>query len=276
VVDDRQESLDRETGTLWHIMGFGVERHPPGVRYWFENRERDTQVVVFQYVVSGELQFRDAKREVHAVRAGSALLFMHGEDTAYGLSRHATETLMTEFVSFAGSGVREHWGLLRTRSSVLEIDPAGPLLPAMRQVTGMTALGQPRDSVGMATALHTFTMLLFAGERQAHARTQSPVERALDDLLRSPTSPWSLKQLAERHGVSREHFTRMFHSRLGEAPAHYLARVRRQRAMELLAQTALPVAEVARQAGYASTHTMARQVRLFSGLSPRAIRRRQA
>jgi AraC-like DNA-binding protein len=36
------------------------------------------------------------------------------------------------------------------------------------------------------------------------------------------------------------------------------------------------VAEVARQSGYASTHTMARQVRLSTGLSPRAIRRQRS
>ena len=170
--------------------------------------------------------------------------------------------------------MREHWELLRAHGSVLPVAADGPGLAAMRQVIGLAAPGASRDAVAMAGALHTFALLLFADQRQAHARSQSPVERAVDDLLRSPTSPWSLKQLAERHGVSREHLTRTFHQRLGEAPGTYLAKIRRERALALLSQTVLPVAEVARQAGYASTHTMARQVRLLTGLSPRTLRRR--
>ena len=273
-MDAGPRSVQRETGTLWHATGFGRERHPPGAAYWFENSVRDAATVVFQYVVSGELQFRDANRAQHTVRAGAALLFMHGEPTAYGLSRQATEALVVEFLSFAGAGVREHWELLRAHGSVLALDAEGAVLRAMRQVVSLAAPGAATEAVDMAGALHTFAMLLFADQRQAQALAQSPVERAVDDLLRAPTSPWSLKQLAERHGVSREHLTRTFQQRLGEAPGTYLAKIRRERALALLSQTVLPVAEVARQAGYASTHTMARQVRLLTGLSPRTLRRR--
>ena len=77
----------------------------------------------------------------------------------------------------------------------------------------------------------------------------------------------------KRHGCSREHLARRVAERLGVPPATWLARVRLERALALLRDTALPVAAIARQCGFGSTHTLARRVRAATGRSPRGLRR---
>ncbi len=272
---DRQDVVRQEAETLWRVNGFGQERHAPGGSYWFENRERDSQTVVFQHCLSGLIHFRDQRRAIHQVLPGHAVLFMHGEDSAYGIPRGATEPFVTQFIGLAGAGVREHWALLRRQGSVIAVDPEGPVLPALRKLMDLASPRSGCDAATMAMELHAFVMLLFTSLRQAHVRAQTPVERAVDDLLRHATAPWSLKQLAERHGVSREHLTRSFRQRLGVSPAAYLAKARLEKALELLRETTVPVAQVARQAGFSSTHTLARQVRAATGGSPRAVRRKE-
>jgi AraC-like DNA-binding protein len=271
-VPDPDDPLRQEAATLWRVGGYGRERHAPSAKYWFENAVRDRVSVIFQYDVSGEIHYRDQRRQVHTLTPGHALLFMHGEDTAYGLPRGASEAFVTEFIGLTGAGLREHWALLRAGSSIMRIDPDGPVLPAMRRLMELSGARERVDAATMAAEVHAFVMLLHASQRRAQADAQSAVERALDELVRHPTAPWSLKQLADRHRVSREHLSRSFHARHGLAPAAWLAQQRLERALSLLRDTVLPVAEVARQAGYASTHTMARQVRAATGRSPRAVR----
>lgn len=265
---------EQEAATLWRVAGFGRERHLPGVRWWFENRLRETPLVVLQCALEGRFTYRGPDGLVLPVVAGEALLFMHGEESAYGLPRDATEPFVTEFVALAGAGLREHWLLLRQEGSVLPAAEGAAALDLTRRLIARTeALRQ--DALALSREVHAAVHELVELRWLAQARARSPVERAVDDLLRAPTASWSLKEVAERHGVSREHLTRTFHRQVGEAPAAWLARARLGHALALLERTLLPVAEVARQAGYASTHTLARQVRLHTGRSPRGVRERR-
>ncbi len=261
-----------EATTLWRRESFGRQRHPPGVDYWFENRERDRETVVLQLAVSGSIRYRDLDGVSRLVTAGEGLLFMHGEDTAYGLARDATEPFVTEYLAMTGAGLREHWQLLRREGSILSPAEMAAVLPPLRRLIARPASSD--EPLAVAGEIHALVMALLLVRDRARAAQQSPVERAVDDLLRSPTMPGSLKTLADRHGVSREHFTRCFRSRMGETPGRYAARVRLERALDLLAQTALPVLEVARQAGFASPHTLARQLRAATGRPPSALRSR--
>jgi transcriptional regulator GlxA family with amidase domain len=147
------------------------------------------------------------------------------------------------------------------------------VLAALRR---LVALADPRlvhEATVIAAAVHEFVMLLFTSLRRDLVASQSPVERAIDAILANPTHPWSLKEVAERHRCSREHLTRAFTRRLGTAPGAWLAEARVRRAIQLLRETALPVAAVAEQSGFSSTHTLARQVRAATGSSPRLLRR---
>ncbi|NBB83794.1 MAG: helix-turn-helix domain-containing protein [Alphaproteobacteria bacterium] len=95
----------------------------------------------------------------------------------------------------------------------------------------------------------------------------------MDELLNDPLGAASLKQLAARHAVSREHLIRCFARRVGRPPAAYVAERRRHCAIDLICQTTRPMAAIAKQAGYASAHTMARQLRGATGRPPSALRR---
>jgi AraC-like DNA-binding protein len=253
----------------WQISSFGRERRPPSIGYWWENAKRaPTDLAVFQLTLSGSMVFRDAQGD-HAVPAGSAALFRYGEETAYGLLPGTTAVYETTWINCCGAGLGDHWDLLRLRHGpVLAVDES--VLAAFH---GLYALGERgADPVEMAPAMHAFVLLLDASLRRERLRAHGPVEAALEELIQHPTAAWSLKELAERHGVSREHLTRTFRSRQGTSPAAWLAQARLAKALHLLRETRLPVAEIARQAGFASTHTLARQVRRATGASPRTAR----
>jgi AraC-like DNA-binding protein len=259
---------------LWRVETHGHERHPPGARWWFDNRTRHDGCCVIQLALSGRMRLV-AGRE-YDVGPGQAVLFRQPSPTAYGLPPDARETFVTEWLLLRGAGLAEHWdGIAALRGPVVPLVCDGPVHRAMRQLGDLAAPRSRTPPLVMAAALHAFVMLLWEGAMSAHDSDLRPVERAIEAILAAPTAPWSLKRLADEHGVSREHLARAFRERVGMPPAAWLAAERVRRAVELLERTSLPIRAVRDQTGFASSHTLIRRVRAVTGCSPLAVRRRR-
>src|SRR5690606_15490148 len=76
--------------------------------------------------------------------------------------------------------------------------------------------------------------------------------RLLDEPEAWTVEPPSMEQLAARLGVSDRHLRRIFEEQLGVSPLQYLQTRRLLAAKQLLADTTLPVAQVALASGFAS------------------------
>ncbi len=84
-----------------------------------------------------------------------------------------------------------------------------------------------------------------------------------------------LGDLARLVGLSETHFCRAFGQSTGIAPRALLRKLRMQRAKELLATQAMPIAEIALEVGYGNQSSFGVAFRQATGLSPRAWQRRQ-
>lgn len=271
-----------EQGTaLWNIVSYGGERHPPGKHWWNDNRRRQPfgQVVV-QYIDAGSMTLIAQGRRF-AVEANMAAILTYGDDSQYGLLPDAIpggHGCRTRWVLLEGAGLPEHINALRSRfGPVFDFHHDRGVSNAMRDLVKLAdprAPGTPggRDVLAIADHVHRLVMRLFEFGLRTRYAAQSPVERAIDELLRDPLSPVSMKELAQRHGISREHLTRLFSQRVGRSPGQFLADARLERALSLLRETHLPIAAVAQQAGYHNVHTLSRQIRTAAGRSPSAVR----
>lgn len=90
-------------------------------------------------------------------------------------------------------------------------------------------------------------------------------ERLADDI--------SLEELAVEAKLSTFHFARMFKHSFGAPPRVYLTQLRMERACELLAQTDLPITEIAQEVGYSSNQVLARLFVKHHGMPPSDYRR---
>jgi AraC-like DNA-binding protein len=82
-----------------------------------------------------------------------------------------------------------------------------------------------------------------------------------------------LKTLAEKVGLSRWHFARAFKQSMGATPHSYLMCRRLVRAQELLAETDLPLAEIALETGFSDQSHFSRRFREHLDVSPSMFRR---
>ena len=102
--------------------------------------------------------------------------------------------------------------------------------------------------------------------------TPARLRRVLDRIEAGLPSPLPLASLAAEAGMSPFHFAREFQRAVGVPPHQYLIRRRLDRAVLLLARRNMPLADVARAAGFAHVSHLARQMRRLTGLSPARFR----
>src|SRR5690606_26167350 len=114
---------------------------------------------------------------------------------------------------------------------------------------------------------------IVALERElAHEQDVSPIDRAMELIRLSPDQQWSVKELAERYKMSREHFIRCFTERHGVSPGTAMRRVRLERALRLVVSTNLPIRDVARQCGYNELSSFCRAFRQEYHMPPEQFR----
>ncbi len=206
------------------------------------------------------------------VTAGQLVLFRQGDDSRYG-KIHPQDAYACRWVTLGGAGLDAHMQTL--------VDWHGPVFDTGEQHPLIDQMGQLQSFVGphrgpvttVAHAVHTFVMMLFEFAQRRLDRRLSPAERGVQRLLRDPYTNEGLKTIAGEVGCTRETLSRAFKAETGEPPHTYATRLRSQRALNLLRATVLPMDEIARQAGFTNAHTLARQVRSLTGLSPTQFRK---
>lgn len=92
--------------------------------------------------------------------------------------------------------------------------------------------------------------------------------RAVVAMLESPSSPWTLDQLAARANASRASLVRMFNKLAHMPPLDFLCELRLELARRKLTVSTLPLGEIAAEIGYQSESAFSRAFRRRFGMPP--------
>ncbi len=104
--------------------------------------------------------------------------------------------------------------------------------------------------------------------QRVHARVQDALSWFSEHMHENP----GLDDVAQAAHVSPAHLRRLFHESLQNAPKEVFDQLRFQRAMQLLTDTSLPVAEVALACGFEEQSSFSRAFKRRFGSSPRELR----
>ncbi|MCD6023186.1 MAG: AraC family transcriptional regulator [Fibrobacteria bacterium] len=113
-----------------------------------------------------------------------------------------------------------------------------------------------------------------AGEgRWSRALRDPHLHRAIEAMHAHPERDWNLEELAERAGLSRAAFAQRFKKLASDTPGHYLARLRIQRAMDLLRATDDNLDAIAERVGYGDPFVFSKAFKRIQGVSPREFKK---
>ena len=98
------------------------------------------------------------------------------------------------------------------------------------------------------------------------------LRRALEFMHDNFGREIAVEEIASAAYLSEYHFARFFKQISGVTPHVYLANLRLERARKLLAETALPISEIASMVGYQSQSHFTKMFKSVTGVTPRAYR----
>jgi AraC family transcriptional regulator len=122
---------------------------------------------------------------------------------------------------------------------------------------------------GLIERIDALQLIRTSTRREIYRR----ISLATDYLHSNYRQPIDLDSLGKAACLSKYHFLRLFTRVHGITPHQYLLRKRAKTALRLLQTTPLDVCEIASSVGFAQRHALLRQMRRWTGLSPREIRR---
>jgi len=135
-----------------------------------------------------------------------------------------------------------------------------------------TLAGERRASVWAYEILLAASCGLAGTNAPADNRTARRARQWID--RHHPDPHLNISGLADRLGVHRSTLYRSFKKQFGVSLIQYLNRLRIRRALRLLQETRLPIADVAVQSGIPDIAYFSRQIRSQTGFGPRAFRQR--
>lgn len=161
--------------------------------------------------------------------------------------------------------------LVRARAA---IDPFFPLDAGLGHLIGY--LGERgTDRIEPALAHHATALLRDALERRFDAPAlPRVVADAMALMERRLAEPLTVAELAAEAGLSPSRLHAAFRAATGQGPAACLADLRLDRAMALLGQGRLGIAEIALACGYAEQSALTRALRRRRGVTPGQVRPR--
>ncbi|MGN0286937.1 MAG: helix-turn-helix domain-containing protein [Atopobiaceae bacterium] len=231
-------------------------------------RSHKDAFIVF-YTLGGEGLIQQGDTEVRLMR-GQGLIMDCRTPQRYGTSpsRHHWYHLWTHV---DGAGVRalaDRMGLMKPISL-----PLADVRPAFDNIFADLAVESPLRDVRIGFAVHMLlAAMTLAGAQAIPTGDSSAVQLAQSFVEAHYAEPISVDDMAHEAGLSTSQLSRLFRQQLKTTPHSYLTRYRITRAKELLAETTMPIATIARQTGFASASNFSYRFGQEVGQSPNAYR----
>jgi len=262
-------NTDKTTLSTAYLMDGGVEQRYRESYHFQNNARSGYSGYVFQYTLSGTGCF-EKNGQCYSVEEGKGFWISLPEDSAYYLPKACNAPWTFLYLHFGGELI-------------------APFATRLEEMTGgFFSLEPTSQCIRLALQLH---QRLFPGNKLQSYESTEFTYQFLCTLLRDlelvdSTPPNSLASkgkkileeeypyitgidtLAERLGVSQEHFCRIFKSEMNITPGQYLNQLRIQAAMYELLNTNDRIEIIARRTGFSTANYFCKVFRRHVGASP--------
>lgn len=255
---------------------YGHEQCEPGHAFGPARRSH----FLFHYILSGCGLFmtsdENGTRKDYRLSAGMGFLIFPGQVNTYVADLDDPwEYIWIEFDGILAKDELENAGL-RMSSPVYQ-SRSSELRDKM--VEEMRYLVSNRDASPMHLIAHTYLFFDYLlrsvdqpGELPTNRVRDFYIREALDFVKQNYQADITVEDIAQRTGLNRSYFGKVFKSAMGCSPQQYLIGYRMSKATELLKLTSLPVGEVGRAVGYPNPLHFSRAFKTVHGISPREWR----
>lgn len=248
---------------------YPMRQHPSGYYYTWETGRRLSEYQLC-FVFSGEGVVEFAPRKPVALSQGKLLLLAPGE---WHRCRPNPETGWgTLWIGFGGKMARSIVRSVfhREGSVVLPVAKAKEFgAAAMRLVNQMLKFGERRPLSSAGDLMGLLGRIAEEDfDNEASVTTSASIRQAQASIVRRACETIDFVELAKSVGMSYDRFRHQFAEVTGFSPLQFQLTERIRVAKNLVANTNLPISDIARRTGFSSAAYFARSFKAAAKLSP--------
>lgn len=243
-----------------------------GPGYYSDGRIRAAhEYCYFCYSLSGEGTFWD-ERGVHPVPAGWGFL-MEINDARAGYRAEPDVQTPWQFLAFEFTGLAARAlvrDLIARYGALFALAAQAPIVQRLRSYeTKHYAVVHPHAVDGAEMVIELLLALAASARVQKGPdAAQDLVKRAMQLIEEHAEAAFSVTDLAQRLGVSRERLARVFRLRLNLSPHQLIQDQKIRRACFLLKDTDMPIKQIAAHLGYTDYTNFIRAFRQVMQMTP--------
>jgi AraC-like DNA-binding protein len=250
--------------------------HPKGFDFdWQHGRTLEGFAMV--YISSGRGKFESKQNFSMSIEAGHAFLLFPGiwhryaPDPEAGWHEH--------WIGFDGEMARR-WlrhRFIYSKKPVVKIGAEDTVLATFSRMMQSIRANRPALQQILAGATDNLMGLFYSAQQAqpaADSQSANAIESAITHIQNEFDRDLNIKLLAQEAGVSYSRFRHTFAAHTGMSPHQYLLELRLVRARSLLAETELPIKEIALRTGFGDELYFSRLFRQKLNLTPSQWRNR--
>lgn len=267
----RQEKLP----VARHLYVTDIGHFPHSENHYISRRKVLNQHIII-FCASGR-GWISLKNKRHELCSGQLVLIPAG--IPHGYKADKTFPWNIYWFHFAGDQADEYVKMLGLdqKNPILQIAEVDALVRRFEKfysavISAFSDTALTNASIELAQTLGLINSLRTERHKKGR-RSEQRIVKSVLYITEHYMQNHSLDKLAQQAGLSIPHYVALFRKQTGTSPMRHLTRVRLRHACELLDQTALNIAEIARRVGYEDSFYFSRVFNKNTGISPTAYRK---
>jgi AraC-like DNA-binding protein len=260
---------------LLRIYTIGYQRITEAGYDFHGQKRANNRGMLFQYSLAGT-GYLEIGGGVHAVPKGHAFLVEIPGEHRYYYDPSGMKPWEVLWIRFDGRLAATLWNQMCGRGPVLPFEKESEAIRLLLQLYG--DVKGARLSGPVEQSVRIYEWLVNAWDhvvRPSKPDTSADAEifpRAVLFMKEHLHRPITLQDIADSEQLSKYHFCKQFHLKLGMSPIAYLNKLRMEEAVSLLSTTSLPVADIARLTGFETPGYFSKVFKRIVGGTPTEYR----
>lgn len=251
------------------IHSIGWEKQTSTDYDWNGLTRGEIEVVVFQYTLNGQGEIRIGDH-TYRLKAGDAFFVKIPSDHHYYLPADSKEWELVHITLFGSEALNYFQKITDNVGHILKLDIYDTPITLIFDVLSKVNNNQLNDAYITSSLAFTFLMELqrFVLNIEHNNTLPDPIQKATIFINKNYSDQLTLDDIVEVSGLSKYHFSRMFHETVHSTPIQYLTKVRINKSIELLKNKALTIEHIAAQVGFSNGNYFNKVFRAALGMSP--------
>jgi AraC-like DNA-binding protein len=257
------------------IHSIGWEEQTSTAYSWHGLQRSEVGKYVFQYTLTGLGQIQIDGKD-YPLESGQAFLVEIPSNHCYYFPKSSKRW---EFIHITlyGKEVRDCFHFVNKRlGPIVQFHPESALIKLLIHHFQEASTKKIADAYQASAMGYAFIMELYRSTLNIDKPPEQWPEQITKAVLYVQNhyfNEMTLDDIVNASGISKYHFTRLFHRTTNMTPIQYLTKIRIDKAVELLRMSNLTVEEISRNVGYSNGNYFNKVFRQIVGTSPGQFRK---